>query len=227
MASRPSQTIGVLLVDDHPTLLWGLQRLIDGEAPRMRVVGTASSADEALSLVAKLDPHVILLDLDLGGKSSIEAIPDLMAASNATVLVLTGTRTVSLHDRAIRAGARGIVRKDEAAETLIKAIIKVHEGEVWLDRGAIGRVFGGPSGADKRQGVRAQSSSLDSLTAREREVVRVLSGNAGESNRTLAKICGMSENTLRNHLSVAYEKLGVRNRLELFVLIKKLEGGEI
>ncbi|MGJ7583506.1 response regulator transcription factor, partial [Variovorax sp. RHLX14] len=71
--------IGVLLVDDHQTMLWGLSRLIDGEQPRMRVVGTASCCDDAVATSDDLAPDVIVLDLDLDGRCAIDILPRLLS----------------------------------------------------------------------------------------------------------------------------------------------------
>src|SRR3954466_4343112 len=126
--------IRVFLIDDHRTILWGLEKLIESAKPAMRVVGSATSYGEALKVLDKASPDVILLDLDLGEESGLDAIPKLIAASKARILILTGLREESVHPSAVLAGARGVIEKEARAESILAAIAKVHEGEVWLDR---------------------------------------------------------------------------------------------
>ena len=117
--------IAVLLVDDQPAVLWGLEKLIGGEWPRMRVVGTACNRDAALRLAATVQPDVILLDLDLAGELSLDFLPELLSLSSARVLILTCLRDRDLHQRALQGGASGVVLKDEPAKVLLDAIASV------------------------------------------------------------------------------------------------------
>src|SRR4051812_15476714 len=139
--SAESSVIRVFLIDDHRTILWGLEKLIESGNPPMRVVGSATSYIEALKLLDKAVPDVILLDLDLGHESGLDAIPKLIAASHAKILILTGLRDEAVHHAAVLAGARGVVEKEARAESILAAITKVHQGEVWLDRAATGRLL--------------------------------------------------------------------------------------
>ena len=140
--AQADKRIRIMLVDDHKTLLWGLGKLIESEASHMIVVGSARDCDSALGMAAEVLPDVILLDIDLGGTCSLDIMPRLLAGCNgARVLVLSGTRDRELLDRAVMLGARGVVSKDEPAETVLKAIEKVHEGELWLDGVMLSRVF--------------------------------------------------------------------------------------
>src|SRR5262245_55321472 len=141
MQAETSPPIRVYLIDDHRTILWGLEKLIDSSKPEMRVVGRATSCSEAFEALGEALPDVILLDLDLGRESGIDAIPQLIASSNAKVLVLTGLRDESIHHSAVLAGARGVVEKEARAESILSAIAKVHQGEFWLDRAATGKLL--------------------------------------------------------------------------------------
>lgn len=209
-------SIRVLIVDDHPTLVWGLERLIASRTPRMEVVATAATPEEAVAAGLRHRPHVALLDLDLDGRSSLEVLPHLVQLG-IKVLVLTGERKQDVLDRAVQLGARGLLRKDAQADMVLKAVEKVHEGEFWLDRLTLGRVLHGL--VDPRAQARPdpERERQATLTARERAIVQAVLEGRGASNKALAARLFISEHTLRNHLSSVYHKLGVGNRLELYV----------
>ena len=223
MAAQNSAPIRVFLIDDHRSILWGLERLIESGMPAMKVVGSATNHIEALRLLDDAAPDVILLDIDLGKENGIDAIPKLIgAAGTAKVLVLTGLRDKAVHDKAVLAGAKGVVEKEAPARTILTAIEKVHQGQLWLDRAAAGRIFV----AFSRQGAAAQApdpeqQKIASLTDREREVLAGVATNAGATARTIAATLHISEHTLRNHLTSIYDKLDVANRLELFAYAHK------
>jgi len=211
MPNPPAQPIRVLLVDDHKTVLWGLGKLIEAERPRMELAGKASNRIEALAITGAARPHIILLDLDLNGSSSLEFLPDLLGDSDARVIILTGLRDPNLHERAMLEGASGVVMKEEPGEVIIRAIERVHEGEIWLDRATAARVFGKLTNGSQDP----HQEKTSSLTPKEREVVAVMVAERGDNGKAIAQRLHMSEHTLRNHLSSIYSKLDVKNRVEL------------
>jgi DNA-binding NarL/FixJ family response regulator len=217
MPTDKKAVIRVFLIDDHRTILWGLEKLIEGDSRGMRVVGSATSYTEAVGLLDAAAPDVIVLDLDLGTESGLDAIPRLAASQKAKVLVLTGLRNEAVHHNAVIAGARGVVSKEARAETILSAIAKVHDGELWLDRAAAGKVLVELS---RRQAGRDSPSpeqqKIAALTVREREIIALAAANAGATAKAIAEKLHISEHTLRNHLTSIYGKLGVANRLELF-----------
>jgi DNA-binding NarL/FixJ family response regulator len=212
-----SATIRVLLVDDHQTMLWGLQQLIEAERPRMAVVGTARTCPDALASAAQLAPDVILLDLDLGGVSMIEFLPELLANGLSRALVLTAAHDTETLDLAVRRGARGILHKEVSAEQVVKAIEKIHRGELWFDAGTMDRVFGQLLGARGALRPEPAQEKHASLTARERAIVSAAVEHVGSANHLVAERLFISEHTLRNHLTSIYRKLNVTNRLEMYV----------
>jgi DNA-binding NarL/FixJ family response regulator len=115
-----NQPIKILLLDDHKSVLWGLEKLIEGEHPNMQVIGKATTSAEALRLLDEARPDIILLDLDLGGENGSNAIQALIAKSNARVLVLTGSRDIAVHDAAVLAGAMGVVERDPMGYTIVR-----------------------------------------------------------------------------------------------------------
>ncbi|GGE81616.1 DNA-binding response regulator [Massilia psychrophila] len=217
MPAAPGAAIGVLLVEDHQVMLWGLQKLIDGERPRMGVVGTARTCADALAKAAQLAPDVILLDIDLDGVCMIDFLPELLANGLSRALLLTAERDTGTLDLAVRRGARGILHKEVAAEQVLKAIEKIHRGELWFDAGTMGRVFGQVFDARAAQRLDPELARHTQLTTRERDIVKATVEHSGSANHVLAAQLFISEHTLRNHLTSIYRKLGVASRLELYV----------
>lgn len=221
MTEKNSAPIRVLIIDDHRSILWGLERLIESGKPAMHVVGTATSCAEALKLIDKAAPDLILLDIDLGDENGVDEIPNLLARSRAKILVLTGLRDESLHDKAVLAGASGVIEKEASAETILAAIEKVYEGQLWLDRVATGRIFLEFSRESAAQPVDPERVKIATLTEREREVVAISATHAGANAKAIAEMLFISEHTLRNHLTSIYDKLQVVSRLELFAYAHK------
>lgn len=225
---QTTPAIKVMIIDDHPTMLWGLDKLINGEKPKMEVVATARSPEEALEKLARKGletPDIVLLDLDLDGKSGLDLLPRLLQSPATRVLILTGERKQAVLDQAVQKGARGILRKDASAEHVLKAIEKTHEGELWLDRTTLGRVFTefmDPAAAAKQD---PEAEKLASLTTRERKIIQMIVDGQGASNKELAQRLFISEHTLRNHLTSVYHKLDIGNRLELYVYAVKHQLG--
>jgi DNA-binding NarL/FixJ family response regulator len=217
----PGTPIKIILIDDHRSVLWGLEKLIDSEKPRMEVVGTATNSTEAMKLLETISPDVILIDLDLNGESGINIIPNLLTRCSANILVLTGTRDLSLHDSAMLAGARGVVEKGDTAETILKAITMVHQGEVWIDRFATSRIFNELSRKKSAESDDPENRKIASLTRKERQTVAEIGNDAAASTKVIASRLFISENTLRNHLTAIYAKLELTSRLELFVYANK------
>ena len=114
-----------------------------------------------------------------------------------------------------------MVHKDDTPELLIKAIRKVHQGELWLDRNSTGRLFVELS---RHKGPSPAETAIASLTEREHDVVRSLVKQPGADNKTLASTLHIGEHTLRNHLSRIYDKLGVPNRFELYIFAQRHAG---
>jgi DNA-binding NarL/FixJ family response regulator len=219
---KPAENaIRILLIDDHPTMLWGLEKLIESEAPRMEMVGVARNCDEALAQASHLVPAVILLDVDLGGTSSLGIIPGLLANGVSRVLVLSGTTDQNMLDQAVRSGARGLLHKSAAPTDVLKAIEKVYKGELWLDHAALDRMvthFLNPGAGAKPD---PDANRRASLTSKERKVIQAVVEGNGALNKAIAQRLFISEYTLRNHLTSIYQKLHVANRLELYVYAVK------
>ena len=177
--------------------------------PGMRLAGAASSAEEAAHALGSVQADVVLVDAD-----DVTVPGALLAVGAVRVLALTGQDTSRL-DRLVYAGAQGLLRKDGPPERVLQAIRKVHDGELWLERGAFRRLLEGAL----RQGRPEEDPDrqrIATLTARERQTIATLAGNVSVPSKVVAARLSISEHTLRNHLTSIYDKLHVRNRLELY-----------
>jgi two-component system nitrate/nitrite response regulator NarL len=221
MASKLDAHIRVVLVDVHRIVLSGLQRLVDDERPRMGVVATATSCAGAIKAADEAKPHVVVIDIELAQESDAGVIPALINGRDTRVLILSGAAESNKHELAILRGACGVVHKYDEPQTLIKAITKVHQGELWLDRHTTGKLFVALSKQKAGPDADPAKRKLASLTAREQDVVRKLVTDPGADNKTLATGLHIGEHTLRNHLSRIYDKLGVPNRVELYVFAQR------
>lgn len=215
--------IRIMIVDDHLVVRAGLHMLIE-DHPGMTVVAMASNRTEALDLSASAAPNLILLDLDLGGENALTFLAQLRETTpNARILVLTGLRDTDAHRQAVQLGAMGVVLKEHAPDVLIKAIEKVHAGEIWLDRPTMGRMLREMSAREEKE-TDPEVAKIKSLTQREREVVALIA--EGLKNKQIAQRLFISETTVTHHLSSVYSKLGVSDRLELviYAFANKLAG---
>ena len=208
-----TEPIKVFLVDDHKAVLWGLQRLIESAVPLMAVAGVAANRAEMLAKLPSANPDVILLDLDLGDENSMDWMQELRGSTSARVLVLTGSNDPAVHHKAVARGARGVIHKQVRADVLLRAIEKVHLGEIWLDRAALGSVMENLASESARN---SDANKADALTEKEREIIAAIVAEPGAGNKVIADKLGISDGTLRNHLSIIYSKLGVKGRIELY-----------
>jgi two-component system nitrate/nitrite response regulator NarL len=212
ISSATLEPIRILIVDDHAVVRAGLRMLID-QNPAMNVIGLAGNRSEALAIAASEQPNLIILDVLLGDEDGLTILPELReVAKSARVLVLTGLRGGETQRRAMLAGAMGIVLKDDAADVLIKAINKVHEGEVWLDRSMMGRVL---DEMTQPPDVDPEQAKIASLTDRERQVIALIA--EGLKNKQIGERLFISETTVTHHLSSIFSKLDVSDRLELII----------
>jgi two-component system, NarL family, nitrate/nitrite response regulator NarL len=208
------QPIRVLLVGNERVMRAALRALIDGQ-PGTKVIGEVDDLEAALAAIMSGQPDVTLLDPDHCGGADVLA--DVMrAAMNRTrILLLTGSPDSTPVSEALGNGAAGLVLKQQAPEVLIKAIRKVHEGELWLDRSVAARLLTELSRADHEKRSDPDTAKAASLTKRERQVVTLVS--QGLRNTQVAECLAISEITVRNHLTSIFRKLEVANRFQLVI----------
>jgi DNA-binding NarL/FixJ family response regulator len=200
--------IRVVVVDDQPIIRQALCALLQS-LPGVVVAGD-SDASGGASLISRLRPDVVLLQLDGLGLGGVETIPNLTGANSGTrVVVLTGQSDPDLHRQAVRLGAAGLVLKGQESEVLSRAIEKVHQGEIWFPRSTAAAVLAEMS----RPARERQDPKILALTQREREVISLV--GQGLKNKQIAERLFISEATVRNHLTSILGKLELSDRFEL------------
>jgi two-component system, NarL family, nitrate/nitrite response regulator NarL len=208
-----TEAIRVLIIDDHVLVRAGLRILLESQRG-ITVVGEASHAAEAMTTITRERPDIILLDLDVA--TDLDLLPALHTiTSGARVIVLTGMHDLESHRRAVRLGAIGLVRKEQASEVLLQAIVKVHAGEAWLDRALVASVLGEMTRTGAVQPADLEAVKIATLTPREREVITLV--GQGLKNRAIAARLCIGEATVRHHLTSIFSKLGVVDRLALVI----------
>ena len=198
--------IRIVIADDHPLFRDGLRTML-ADHPALEHVGEAATGDEVLAHVRDTRPDVVLMDLQMPGLDGIEATRRVVAATPHTaVLVLTMFEDEHSVDAALRAGARGYVLKGATQDELVRAIEAVASGQAVLGRPIADRVLG------RLTRPLQQPEVLPELTIREREVLRLV--GSGMPNGRIGRQLGISEKTVRNHLSNILTKLQVADRTQ-------------
>jgi NarL family two-component system response regulator LiaR len=206
MHAHSSQTIQVMLVDDHAMVRAGLKALLE-QFDGIKVVGDAANGFQAIELVKQMQPDVILMDLSMPGMDGIEAIQRILAIRpEQRILVLTGFLDEERLIQAIQAKAQGCVDKTIPPEDLVQSIRDVYAGKPSLSSGLAWRVLRRMNGNEIRQ------QKKDNLTEREIEVLRLLT--QGKLDEEIARELVLAEVTIRTHISRILTKLGLENRVQ-------------
>ncbi len=207
--------IRLILADDHPIVLHGLEQLFS-RSPEFDVVASCKDGDEALAAIRKHPADVLILDLRMPGMSGL-AVLRAMAAEGLTIKSVLLTAAVQDEQivQAVQLGVLGVVLKESPPEDLFACVRKVAQGLPWLETETMARAFGQAINRD------TTASKGDSLTPRELEIVRMVA--EGLRNKEIGERLSISEGTVKVHLHNVYEKLGVDGRLEL-VLFAQAKG---
>ena len=205
-------SIRVLVADDQSMVRAGFRMLLADEED-IEVVAEASNGKEAVEKAARFDPTVVLMDIRMPELDGLEATRRILAADpDARVLVLTTFDLDEYVYEALRAGASGFVLKDDPPEQLIAAVRTVASGDALLSPAVTKRVIG----AFTRMPRPAPPRELDDLSAREREVFRLVA--RGLSNAQIGKELFIGETTVKTHVTHILSKLGLHDRVQAVVL---------
>lgn len=193
---------------------WGLERLFQAAHPRFEFIGHQPGLLQCQPEFKRCAPDVVVADLDDG--CAIDGLSELQAMTPARTVVVTSSQDVTLLDRCVVVGARGVVRKADPPPILLKAVEKVHDGELWIDRVATNRIFM-EMARQKAAGYKdPEQAKISTLTSRERQAVIAVAADTSAPGKVIASRLCISEHTLRNHLTSIYSKLGLSNRLDLY-----------
>ncbi|MBL8045502.1 MAG: response regulator transcription factor [Anaerolineales bacterium] len=201
--------IRVVLVDDHAIVRLGLMTLINDQ-PNMEVAGEAGTAHEAVQLIERLRPDVVLMDIRMPGEGGLEATRQITERfPGVKVVMLTSYADDVLLVRAIRAGAVGYVLKQVGNEELLRAIAAAARGEALLDPSTTARLLARVRETERQ----AEADAFRDLSDRELDVLAEVV--LGKTNAEIGRALNLSEKTARNYLSNILDKLGLANRVEL------------
>jgi DNA-binding NarL/FixJ family response regulator len=195
--------VRVVVVDDHIVFREGLRALL-ARVEKIEVVGEASTTNEAVTVVASVQPDVVLMDLHLPGDGGVAATKQITAIEAApAVLVLTMYSDDSHLQSALQAGARGYLLKDADPDAIVRAVLAVHAGQVIFDQGIASQVIASTSKPRSER-------PFPSLTDRELEILDKMS--RGLRNEAIATRTGLSIKTVQNNVSTILLKLGASDR---------------
>lgn len=201
----------VLIADDHPLFRKGMRALLTA-APDFRVVGEATTGQEAIELAGSLQPDVILMDLQMPGMNGVEATRQILHTSpHIRILIVTLFEDDASVFAALRAGARGYVLKDAHEEEMLRAIRAVGSGEAIFSAAIATRLI--DYFAASRPAV--ATDLFPTLTEREREILQLIA--RGASNSDIARQLSLSAKTVSNYISNIYGKLQVTDRTQAVI----------
>jgi DNA-binding NarL/FixJ family response regulator len=192
---------------------WGLERLIQASPP-LALATTSPELASAFQVAWLEVADVVVVEFD--DLSAIASLCDFVTVCTARVVVLTAVADLGAFDPAVVRGLQGLVRKSEAPAVLLKAIERVHHGELWMDRRATGRVFMEMMRQKAAHHDDPALAKIALLTHRERQAIAAIAADTSSPGKVIAGRLSISEHTLRNHLSSIYNKLDVTNRVALY-----------
>ncbi|MGI9074002.1 MAG: response regulator transcription factor [Bryobacteraceae bacterium] len=200
----------VLIVDDHPIVREGLAQMINRE-PDLTVCGEAADMQKAVQLMEALEPDILIVDISLDGPDGLDLLKHIRTQDPSLPVLILSMHDESIYaERALRAGANGYIMKQEATDNVLDALRRILNREVYVSPRMANKMlqqFVGATGTDKRR------SSVDDLSDRELEVLRLI--GAGHGTRQIAEELRLSVKTVETYQAHLKEKLVLRNSREL------------
>ena len=210
-ATAPSgEVVHVLIADDHELVRSGFGALLRGE-PRISVIGEAADGEEAVAMARRLEPEVVVMDVNMPRLSGIEACREIRASRPATgVLMLTSYADDRAVMTSLMAGASGFVLKDIGREALVEAVLTVGQGGTMLDATAAATVV---ERLRTSEFVSEEEQAAKALSERQRDVLRLVA--EGQTNREIGEQLYLSEKTVKHIVSDILNTLGLTRRAQL------------
>ncbi len=219
MNKTREESIRILLIDSHALTRAGLRYIVESQAD-MSVVAQAGNINEAFTLITELKPDIILFRYSPEAGLDFEAPKAFIKCWNKThIILVTEEKDCDFYIRAVRSGVVGVILKTQPPETLIKAIRKVHQGEVWIERSWISRMVNHSIHANSDVEKDSMAECVNKLTRREKDLIPLI--GRGLKNKQIAEQLCIAETTVRHHLTSIYAKLGVSDRFELLIFAQQ------
>ena len=197
----------ILIVDDHPLVRTGFSQLI-GDCPDLEVCGEAGDMAEALKQVDATSPDLAIIDLSLAGGSGLDLIERIRSRNKDILMLVASMHDETLYaERVLAAGARGYINKQEAQDSIIRAIRQVLSGKVYLSQQMTDRLLSGMVDAN------GEKRDIDSLSNRELQVFELI--GEGVSSSQIAEQLNLSIKTIETHQAHIKKKLGIGSAHEL------------
>jgi DNA-binding NarL/FixJ family response regulator len=213
-----NDTLRLLLADDHPIVLSGLEKLLATRSG-FEIIAAVTDGQAARHAIRELEPDVAILDINMPKGTGIDVLEFVEQHGFATrVILLTASAGDTQIKRAVQEGVWGIMLKDVAAESLLECIDAVADGRRWLPPEFIEPVF-----AREEEREKSLEKLQSTLTARERQIAQLVA--EGLSNKLISRKLGITEGTVKLHLNKAYSKLDVSNRTSLASFIHRTTTG--
>ncbi len=211
-AEQENGAVTVLLADDHAVVRSGIRGFLEQDA-RLRIVAEAANGNQALALAQQYQPDVLVLDIQMPGKTGIEVARELRAGgSRVGILILTAYDDQPFILGALQAGVNGYVLKTADPEELVEAVYAVYEGKSVLDPGLTTRLWQQLAAA----GPGRPEPQPEALTARELDILRLVAG--GYTNKAIAAQLGISDRTVQGHLANIFGKLQAQSRTDAVMI---------
>lgn len=205
---KASAAIRILLVEDHPVFIVGLKELIDQEAD-LQVCGEASDVNEAWKQIERLRPDMVIVDITLKGRNGIELVRDLNTHEKSLPVLVLSMHEESLYaERALAAGARGYIMKQETSTSIVQAIRCVLGGEIYVGKNLMRTILSRFANQPD-----PSITPIEKLTDRELEVLEAI--GKGLTTKQIAARLNLSTKTIGTYRERIKEKLGLQNAFEL------------